>query len=465
VPRSGHAVPLLLALSLLATGASAAGRAPTVTYRTPHFVLTTDSDPDTLSRVASRLEAFHDAMAVLVPAATGAALPELPIRVRLFEDAASYRAFAATHAPALADNGGYYDGATRTVVAHRRSNPLQLVLHEVVHAMLGDVFGDPDHLRYSRPAWPIWFDEGFAEYASSVRLHGRDLQVGALHAARLATLVDAARADAVPSIERLFATRAEDFSGPDKDLWYAAAWGVVDLLMAEPDLRGALPQWIGRLRDDAPTAAFAAVFGRDLDRRLRLRIGRLAAAAPRPLALIQDADLDAWTVHGQGQWRQRGDVLRGAGDAAAWHYLTRPVVPVRAFELELEIRRAGDTSVGLVLGHHRAGAYPYHTQIDLRPDRTAVRSVLAVGQLEPLAGAGPLLSPGRWATVQVAQRAGVLSLWVDGVIALSVPAPEPTLSLLGLYVQGGAAEFRRFALAPAAGFAAGPAEPPPPSLE
>ena len=91
-------------------------------------------------------------MAVLVPAATGAALPELPIRVRLFEDAASYHAFASTHAPALADNGGYHDGATRTVVAHRRSNPLQLVLHEVVHAMLGDVFGDPDHQRYGRAA-------------------------------------------------------------------------------------------------------------------------------------------------------------------------------------------------------------------------------------------------------------------------------------------------------------------------
>ena len=92
--------------------------------------------------------------------------------------------------------------------------------------------------------------------------------------------------------------------------------------MAEPDLRAALPLWIARLRDRAThsAAAFDAVFGRDLDRRLRLRIARLAAAAPRPMALIQDAHLDAWTVHGDGDWGQRGDVLRGAGDATAWHY-------------------------------------------------------------------------------------------------------------------------------------------------
>jgi len=134
---------------------------------TEHFVVKTDCSPQTIKWVTSRLEAFRSALDILLSATMGVPLADERVKILLFEHARDFSAHAEVHAPALRHNGGYYDGATRTVVAFYRSNPLRLLLHEVVHAALGDVFKDANYRRYTRRGWPVWFDEGFAEYAAS----------------------------------------------------------------------------------------------------------------------------------------------------------------------------------------------------------------------------------------------------------------------------------------------------------
>ncbi|MCB9728150.1 MAG: hypothetical protein H6746_06690 [Deltaproteobacteria bacterium] len=457
---------MALALLSLSAPAQAADAGPT-TVGTAHFELTSTCDADTRSAVLRRLEAFRSALEILVLAATGVALGPNPVRITLFEEPREYAAYADAHAPGLGHNGGYYDGQTRTVYTYRRSNPMQLHFHEITHAVMGDVFGDPWYERYARPGWPVWFDEGFAEYASSYAVDARGAtRFGALHAARLATLVDALETRRLIPMALLLRARAGDFSGGSMDLWYAQAWGLVDLLLAEADLRGRVPVWVQRLRDgENGVAAFLAVFGPDLDRlqaRFERRIGRLAASSPRPMDLLGPGGLDAWTMHEGGDWRVDGDDIVGRS-TGGWNYLTRAIPPVQAFALELEVRLSGEGSLGLVLGHHGVGAYPYHTIVDLGGGRASLRHIRTPERLtRRVEGPAPLREDG-YTPVRVELRHGVLSVWVDGRHVLSARPGRPVASLVGLYVQEGTARFRGLFLAPVPGYATGPSAAQPPA--
>jgi hypothetical protein len=458
---------VILAVAVGAPPASGAPVPEPPTVGSAHFQLTTDCDAETRTRVLGRLEAFRDALEILVLAATGVELGPSPVRMRLFEEPRDYAAYAWQNAPGLGHNGGFYDGATRTVYTYRRSNPTQLLFHEVTHAVMGDVFEDPWYERYARPGWPVWFDEGFAEYASSSALDpGGATRFGALQPARLATLVDALERGRLMPLSQLLRARAADFSGASMDLWYAQAWGLVDLLLAESDLRGRVPIWVQRLRDgEHGVAAFLGVFGHDLDAlqaRFERRIGRLAASAPHPMALVGDGGLDAWTVHEGGDWRLDGLTLTGRG-STGWNYLTRSVPPVQAFALNFEVQQAGDGSLGLVLGHHGVGAYPYHTIVDLGRGTASLRHIRSPERLTREVESPAALRAEGYTPVRVELRHGVLSVWVDGRHVLSARPGRPVSSLVGLYVQDGTARFRGLFLAPVPGYATGPSPAQPPT--
>ncbi|MEZ4268905.1 MAG: hypothetical protein R3F39_21320 [Myxococcota bacterium] len=457
---------MLLAVPGLAPAAQAAPP-EALTVGNAHFELTTDCDPETRTRVLGRLEGFRDALEILVLAATGVALGPNPIRMRLFEEPRDYAAYARQNAPGLGHNGGFYDGATRTVYAYRRSNPMQLLFHEITHAVMGDVFEDPWYERYARPGWPVWFDEGFAEYASSsAQDPGGSTRFGALQPARLATLVDALERRRLMPLAQLLRGRAADFSGASMDLWYAQAWGLVDLLLAESDLRGRVPVWVKRLRDgEHGVAAFLAVFGPDLDglqARFERRIGRLAASAPHPMALVGDSGLDPWTVHEGGDWRIEGSSLVGRG-AGGWNYLTRAVPPVQAFALNFEVQQTGEGSLGLVFGHHGVSSYPYHTIVDFGRGTASLRHIRTAQQLTREVESPAALRAEGYTPVRVELRHGVLSVWVDGRHVLSARPGRPVASLVGLYVQDGSARFRGLFLAPVPGYATGPSAAQPPA--
>lgn len=455
IARYGLAI---LALVGTAGPASAGEAPPMVTVGTAHFELTTDCDAETRSRLLARLEAFRDALGILVLAATDVPLGPSPVRMQLFEQPTDYAAFTVDHAPGLGHNGGYYDGATRTVYAYRRSNPMQLLFHEITHAVMGDVFGDPWYERYARPGWPVWFDEGFAEFASSSALDASGAtRFGALQPARLATLIDAMERGRLMPLAKVLRARAADFSGAHMDLWYAQAWGLVDLLLAEPDLRGRVPVWVERLRNgEHGVAAFLAVFGDDLgalQARFQRRIGRLAASAPHAMALLAGPGLDAWTVHEGGEWRLEGATLSGRGQSG-WNYLTRSVPPVQAFSLDFEVEHAGGGSLGLVLGHHGVGAYPYHTIVELGRGSASLRHIRAADRLTREVEGVAMLRPEGYTPVRLELRHGVLSVWVDGRHVLSARPGRPVASLVGLYVQEGSARFRGLLLTPVSGYAA-----------
>jgi hypothetical protein len=436
-----------------------------VTHRSQHFELTSGCDAATRARIVSYLETFHSVLDVLVPAATGVALGDTPIRVLLYEEPGDYHTHVRRHAPRLGHNGGYYDGATRTVVSHRRANPLQLQFHEIAHAALGDVFDDPHYSRYSRPDWPVWFDEGFAEYVSSFEVVPEGLKFGAPHLARIATLADTIAKRKTLRLSTLLRARPGDFSGPRMDLFYATAWGLVDLLLAEPDLRVGVPKWVQRLQDgEGGEAAFKAVFGGDLQRleeRLYARVRLLADHPTVTRALAPRGTLEPWTAHDGGLWWSEGTTLVGASQDG-WSYLTTPMPLTSRYVITLHIAPSAGAHLGLVLGRHAAGAYPYHTLIAFDGRDVSIRRVHTPERVETLVSRPHMLPAHRWTAVHLEVDRGVLLVSVDGQNTLAARLEDPASSLFGVYVERGTARFREPVLRPVSGLPSGPASPAPP---
>ncbi len=443
----------------------------------PRFVVETDCPPAQRAFLNARLGPFASAADVLLAALTGASPPPRSVRLRVFCERARYTAFARAHAPRRARNGGYFDAATRTVVTYRRGNPPQILLHEVAHALLRDAWAG------AAPA-PPWLDEGLAEYLSSYatetpgtadspnaappRGTADGVRFGAPNPARLTTLLDARARGLWLPVSALVAAPPAAFTGPDMGRYYAAAWGLVDLLVGDPALRARFPALVTALRAGRTSAeALDAIYGprapTDLDRRLRALVaarGARWARDARPIAL-STAPLGEWTEHGHGRWASSphaalaGDTLTGESPDT-WSYLTRAIPPQRALVLTGEIRRDAG-AVGLALGSHRARGYAYHTLVELGPETLSVLHAASRQTVEPLARARVASPAGTWVSLRVELAGGTLAVWRGGALVLTLRLPtseaggraeprltpeSPWVSLVGVYVREGRGAFR-----------------------
>lgn len=444
------------------------------------FVVETDCPPAQRDFLERRLAPFASAADVLVGALTGASPPPRPVRLRVFCQRARYAAFAHAHAPGRAGNGGYFDAASRTVVTYRRGNPPQVLLHEVAHALLRDAWAG------ASPA-PPWLDEGLAEYLSSYAVEPTGVRFGAANAARLATLLDARVHGPWVSVSALVAAPPTAFTGPTMGRYYAAAWGLVDLLVGDPALRARLPSLVAALRaGQASVEALATTYGADaradLDHRLRARVASYAARWPAeaPALALSAVPLGEWTEHGAGRWTASGgpancgpashdldgtgqtpwdDTLTGESPEA-WSYLTRAVAPRRAVVFTAEVRRDAG-AIGLALGSHRARGYAYHTLVEVRPAAISVLHAASRQSVEPLAHAPVVTASGVWVTLRVEVAGGTVAVWRDGALALTARLPAdvappgdgpggPWVSLVGVYVREGRGAFRDLHLGPGA---------------
>lgn len=137
----------------------------------------------------------------------------------------------------------------------------EVIFHEYVHFVLRN--------GKNRP-YPVWYDEGLAEFFSTV-VHHEDLMViGAIPKSRIAWFE---RGNWIPT-ERIVAARAYDdlYAGHDLGMFYAQSWALVHYLTLDrgpgsPSIGGALPRYLelvegGSSTDDAYRAAFGEIPGR-----------------------------------------------------------------------------------------------------------------------------------------------------------------------------------------------------------
>lgn len=94
--------------------------------------------------------------------------PNLPTRVFLFPDHSSYQRYTDQKR-----SGGVFTTRngkfTIALDAHQESGVPEILLHEYTHLVVANTGG----ARY-----PVWYQEGYAELMSTVRIVGKDVQVG-----------------------------------------------------------------------------------------------------------------------------------------------------------------------------------------------------------------------------------------------------------------------------------------------
>lgn len=382
-----------------------------------------------------------------------AALLDVPVRpltatIVVFETQDRYQRHARHNAPGLINNGGYYDGGTRTVVTYRYNNSMQLFFHELVHALMAEHFEDHHFHRYTRKNWPIWFDEGVSEYLGSYAVDGEGIRVPAPNKGKLAYVANALGQRAFVPLASLLRAPAASFSGASMNIYYAESWALVDYLARHPVYRSQVPLFFRRIRaGEDGLAAFAACFAEDLnafEQSWRTHI-RAAVEAPRqPVWLFRGHSIDDWTIHEGGRWQvERGEIV--ARGERHYNYLIKSELPVRDFRFELDLMLERGTA-GLILGNNYHGEYPYYYLIDVARDAVMLRRSYTATRIDPVKQAFAEIAPGRWVHVEVTVVERSVRVAIDGREVLQAVGDRDSYSLFGLYLYHASARFKNIRL-------------------
>ena len=417
-------------------------------YTTRHFVLRSNTAEKYARALGAKLDVYYDQLARMLPALLQEPIQTIKASVILFDRQDDYQRYARRNAPQLINNGGYYDGATRTIVTYRYNNSLQLYFHEILHAIMGQVFDDHYFFRYSKPNWPIWFDEGLAEYFGSFRVQGTDIHIGARNRTKVAYLLNALSTGSFVSLKDLLTAPSDRYSGASMNLYYAEAWGLVDFLVRNEPYNEALPRFYAAIKADADgLASFKRFFGADLDdldRRWRAHLWSLGAIIDGWQTLFNGYSIDDWTVHEGGHWTVGQRSIRGTGDEN-YNYLIKSELPYTAFTFSLEVKLVEGTT-GVILGNNYHGEYPYYYLIDLARDQVTLRRSYSATRITTLKEAQPHVPEGQWIPMTVTVQNNRLKVWVNGQPVLDEAEDRDRYSLFGVYLYQGKAEFRNLRL-------------------
>lgn len=146
-----------------------AGEPQWVEVRSEHFSVITDSGVESGRRVAELFERMREAFGIVFDPSPGN--EPVPVEVIAFRNTREFRQHSPKFNGRLVEVSGFYetgDDRDFVVVDMGQQNNWQVVFHEYAHLWLKDNFP---------PAAP-WFDEGFAEYLSTMKLSDRLITVG-----------------------------------------------------------------------------------------------------------------------------------------------------------------------------------------------------------------------------------------------------------------------------------------------
>lgn len=130
-----------------------------------------------------------------------------------------------------------------------------VMVHEYVHLVLGRSGG-----RY-----PVWLNEGLAEYFATLPSTGDEVAVGRVQRARLRSL----EAGSLARLDRLFAVTHESpeyQTAEHGGRFYAQSWALTHMLLVHDRYRAGADRFLTMVRTGTPSArAMEVVWGRSLD--------------------------------------------------------------------------------------------------------------------------------------------------------------------------------------------------------
>ncbi|HYJ86943.1 MAG TPA: tetratricopeptide repeat protein [Pyrinomonadaceae bacterium] len=214
-----------------------------VSVRTRNFLLVGNATEKQIRQVGIRLEQFRAAIARLF----GKAIfdSHTPTTVIIFKNHESYRPFKAKP-----NTAGYFQWnphinyITLTTEVRGDQNPYNVVFHEYTHLLLNSINAD----------MPLWFDEGLAEYYSTLDISG-DLQV--VLGKPIATHVSQLRQNQMLPLKQLFQVDRQSpyYNESDKQsVFYAQSWALMHYLIAgnEGHLKTQLGKFVDLMAANVP---------------------------------------------------------------------------------------------------------------------------------------------------------------------------------------------------------------------
>jgi hypothetical protein len=147
-----------------------AGEPPWVEVRSPNFSVVTDTGEKRGREVAMRFEQMRGVFATLMTKAN-VNIP-IPLQIVAFRNTKELRQVAPLfHGKPTELAGLFQGGGDRSFIMLDMSveNPWAVVFHEYAHQLLNGTL--------SAGTAP-WFEEGFAEYFSSIEVNGKEARVG-----------------------------------------------------------------------------------------------------------------------------------------------------------------------------------------------------------------------------------------------------------------------------------------------
>jgi hypothetical protein len=207
---------------------------------------------DAGSAAAQELGSFMERAANLWTPLIESAAPDLPpLEIRLYRTTKDLSNLLASLKLSPQATGLYLPGPSPAIhvacLGDEPGHPYRTLLHEGTHQFLHlaagcrEPGGNPDNLP--RLALPLWINEGLASYFEGAFVTPDLLLSGRADAVRLAQLKRALQGHTAPPLERILTRRyGEPFESTD----YAAAWGIVYVLMQEepPDWADGGRKWI-----------------------------------------------------------------------------------------------------------------------------------------------------------------------------------------------------------------------------
>lgn len=260
------------ALTTMGIGLSAApAQAEWREARAKHFVLYGNMSEGDIRAMATRLEQFDGVLRYFYQ------LPEVegqesnPVTVYVVPNVAAIRRLYGKGGDHVA---GFYQPRVSGSVAFtplrgegegpNALQPQYVLFHEYAHHFL---FGN------SGAAYPAWFSEGFAEFASTARFDRNGVMVGVAAQHRAFGLLDSSKL----SIDTLFDSSRRKLDPQQLDQLYGRGWLLTHYTMFDPDHRARFGRYMNLLNTGTPSlAAGNEAYGslKQLDRDLDKYLGR-----------------------------------------------------------------------------------------------------------------------------------------------------------------------------------------------
>jgi tetratricopeptide (TPR) repeat protein len=229
--RAARWMVALLAVACLGC-ATRSQKAPWIEVRTQHLELFAALPESRASELAGELELLRSVVEVL----TGSRIvdPPVPLRVFLVPDNIAYRSLGPRY------TAGFFLPTMRNgnIVALTRpgymNSALRVLQHEYVHWLVEN--------RDAYP-YPRWYNEGFAQFLSTVYREGDVVKIGRAPVARVKVFDSGAWL----GLERLMSARSfAGWKGNEVSTFYAQSWALVHYLNFGQPAGRSLRQQMGR---------------------------------------------------------------------------------------------------------------------------------------------------------------------------------------------------------------------------